>query len=77
MQKPIFWIAFQELLGSVRRVADKHGVSMANVACRYILEQPNVGGIIIGARLGESDHIQDNLKIFSFQIPGRQLVGSA
>jgi len=62
------WIAFQELLGSVRRVADKHGVSMANVACRYILEQPNVGGIIIGARLGESDHIQDNLKIFSFSL---------
>ena len=41
---------------------------MANVACRYILEQPNVGGIIIGARLGENDHIQDNLKIFSFSL---------
>ena len=62
------WDAFQGLLGAVRRVADKHGVSMANVACRHILEQPAVGGVIIGARLGESDHIEDNLRIFDFSL---------
>jgi enamine deaminase RidA (YjgF/YER057c/UK114 family) len=41
---------------------------MANVACRYILEQPAVGGIIIGARLGKSEHLQDNLRLFQFSL---------
>ena len=62
------WDAYQGLLGAVRRVADRHGVSMANVACRYILEQPAVGGVIIGARLGESEHVQDNLRLFGFSL---------
>ena len=62
------WDAYQGLLDAVRRVADKHGVSMANVACRHILEQPAVGGVIIGARLGESDHIEDNLRLFDFSL---------
>jgi enamine deaminase RidA (YjgF/YER057c/UK114 family) len=39
---------------------------MANVACRYVLEQPAVAGVIIGARLGLSEHLQDNLRLFSF-----------
>jgi enamine deaminase RidA (YjgF/YER057c/UK114 family) len=41
---------------------------MANVACRHILEQPAVGGVIIGARLGQSDHIEDNLRLFDFSL---------
>ena len=41
---------------------------MANVASRYILEQPAVGGIIIGARLGESEHIENNLQLFDFSL---------
>jgi aryl-alcohol dehydrogenase-like predicted oxidoreductase/enamine deaminase RidA (YjgF/YER057c/UK114 family) len=60
------WAAFQRLLSSVGQIAEKHGVSMANVACRYVLEQPGVGGIIVGARLGLSEHIDDNLRLFDF-----------
>jgi len=41
---------------------------MANVACRYILEEPAVGGIIIGARLGQAEHIQNNLRLFQFSL---------
>jgi enamine deaminase RidA (YjgF/YER057c/UK114 family) len=41
---------------------------MANVASRYILEEPAVGGIIIGSRLGESEHIHDNLRLFQFSL---------
>ena len=41
---------------------------MANVACRAVLEEPGVGGVIIGARLGASEHIQDNLRLFSFEL---------
>jgi aryl-alcohol dehydrogenase-like predicted oxidoreductase/enamine deaminase RidA (YjgF/YER057c/UK114 family) len=62
------WDAFQNLLRTVDRVARKHGVSMANVASRYILEEPAVGGIIIGTRLGESEHIHDNLRLFQFSL---------
>jgi aryl-alcohol dehydrogenase-like predicted oxidoreductase/enamine deaminase RidA (YjgF/YER057c/UK114 family) len=60
------WGALQDLLHTVDNVARKHGVSMANVACRYILEQPAVGGIIVGARLGEREHRDDNLRLFEF-----------
>jgi aryl-alcohol dehydrogenase-like predicted oxidoreductase/enamine deaminase RidA (YjgF/YER057c/UK114 family) len=62
------WDVFQDLLRTVDRVAQKHGVSVANVACRYILEEPAVGGIIVGARLGEREHIEDNLRLFQFTL---------
>src|SRR5205085_7803743 len=36
----------------------------ANVASRFILDQPGVAGVIIGARLGEREHIDDTLRLF-------------
>lgn len=62
------WAPFQRLLRAVKSVADRHGVSMANVACRAILQEDGVGGVIIGARLGTSEHIDDNLRLFSFEL---------
>ena len=67
------WDRFQGLLEVVARVAgrlngDNPDVSMANVACRYVLEQPAVAGIIVGARLGERSHIDDNLNLFRFTL---------
>ncbi len=62
------WAALQKLLTVVHRVAERHGVSMANVACRYILDQQAVGGIIVGARLGISEHRDDNLALFRFAL---------
>ena len=62
------WEPLQSVLQAIADVARKHGVSMANVACRYVLERPAVGGIIIGARLGRSDHIEDNLRLFDFSL---------
>ncbi len=62
------WPAFQQLLQALRKIADQHDVSIANIASRYILEQPTVGGVIIGARLGENEHIRDNLKLLNFEI---------
>jgi len=62
------WDVFQELLRTVDGIAQKYEVSVANVACRFILDEPAVGGIIIGARLGESEHLQDNLRLFQFSI---------
>ncbi len=62
------WEVFQELLHTLENVATRHGVSMANVATRTILEEPAVGGVIIGARLGKSEHIQENLGLFEFSL---------
>jgi aryl-alcohol dehydrogenase-like predicted oxidoreductase/enamine deaminase RidA (YjgF/YER057c/UK114 family) len=60
------WDAFQGLLRTLQFLAKAKKVSMANIACRYMLEQEAVGGIIIGARLGQSNRIADNLRIFEF-----------
>ena len=62
------WKALQNLLEAVHKVAGRHNVSMANVACRYILDQPAVGGIIVGARLGVTEHWEDNLQLFQFAL---------
>ncbi len=60
------WGRFQAVLRAAHTVAQRHGVSLANVACRFVLEEPAVGGVIIGARLGLHEHIQDNLRVFDF-----------
>ncbi|MBD2211782.1 aldo/keto reductase [Calothrix sp. FACHB-156] len=62
------WQLFQELLSTLKSIADKHRVSISNVAVRYILDKPSVGGVIVGARLGISEHIEDNAKVFSFNL---------
>jgi aryl-alcohol dehydrogenase-like predicted oxidoreductase len=60
------WQLFQELLVALKAAADKHRVSVANVAARYVLDRPAVAGVIIGARLGLSEHRQDNARVFGF-----------
>src|SRR6476620_10237727 len=62
------WNLFQELLVNLNRIAQKHGVSIANVATRYILDKPGVGGVIIGVRLGIADHINNNLQVFNLTL---------
>ena len=64
------WQLFQRLLAELKTVADKHGVSIANVAERYILDKPAVAGVIIGARLGVAEHIAENARLFGFQLDG-------
>jgi aryl-alcohol dehydrogenase-like predicted oxidoreductase len=54
------WGLFQELLSVLKRVADKHRVSIANIAVRYILDRPAVAGVIVGTRLGVAEHREDN-----------------
>lgn len=60
------WEKFQNLLKAMKQTADQHNISMANVASRYILDQPGVGAVIIGARLGESEHIENNQALLNF-----------
>ncbi len=62
------WDVFQTLLRAVREVADKHGVSVANVASRYVLDRPGVAAVIVGARLGVSENIEDSRHVFGFRL---------
>ena len=60
------WDLFQTLLTTVKALADKHGVSMSAVAARYVLDQPQVGAVIIGARYAH--HLPQTLSIFELSL---------
>lgn len=62
------WELFQELLSALNEIAQKHGVSIANVATRYILDKPTVTGVIIGLRLGVTEHKADNSRVFDMKL---------
>ncbi|MEQ8575625.1 MAG: aldo/keto reductase, partial [Fulvivirga sp.] len=62
------WEPYQNLLKVIKKVADKHQASMANIASRYILEGEHVAAVIVGARLGKSEHIADNAKLLSIDL---------
>ena len=62
------WGVLQRILQTLAPIARRHGVSVANVASRTILEQPAVAGVILGARLGISEHVDDNLRLFTFAL---------
>ena len=62
------WKLFLELLAELKAVADKHDVSIANVATRYVMDRPSVAGVIIGARLGLAEHRQDNARVFGLRL---------
>ncbi len=62
------WEALQRVLGAAARVAARHDTSIANVASRFILDQSGVAAVIIGARLGERDHIADTAQLFALSL---------
>ena len=62
------WERFQNLLSTLQPIAQKHGVGIATLASHYMLLQPAVAGVIIGARLGKSEHLAENEGLFSIQL---------
>lgn len=66
------WPLFQELLAVLKDIADAHGGSIANVAVREILDRPTVAGAIVGTRLGVSEHISDNARVFDFSLDAEE-----
>ncbi|XP_004956199.1 flagellar radial spoke protein 5 isoform X1 [Setaria italica] len=62
------WSLFQTLLQTLKKVSLKHGVPIATVAVRYILNQTSVAGSMVGVRLGLSEHIKDTNAIFSLEL---------
>jgi len=67
------WALFQELLSALKGIAAKHQVSIANIGVRYVLDQPAVAGVIVGARLGVAQHISDNTRVFGYTLDADDL----
>ena len=62
------WDLFQDLLLTLKKIAQKYNASLANVATRYVLDKPAVAGVIIGVRLGIVDHRNNNAQVFNFNL---------
>ncbi|PWE29794.1 aldo/keto reductase [Pararhodobacter marinus] len=56
------WELFQTLLQTLKAVGDKHGVSLSSIATRWVLDQPQVAGAIVGARYAR--HLPKTLEVF-------------
>lgn len=62
------WQGYQGILRAADGIAQKHGVSISNVATRWVLEHAHVAATIVGARLGGNVHRDDNLRPFQFAL---------
>ena len=67
------WQLFQELLRVLNDIAKKHYCSIANVATKFVLDKPQVAGVIIGARLGIINHREDNIKTFDIKLDQKDI----
>ena len=60
------WALFQQLLRTLREIADRHGTDLATVASRAIVDRPQVGAVIVGAR--NRSHLAANLEIMKLHL---------
>lgn len=63
------WDLFQNLLQTLKKVADRHGASIANVASRYVLDLPLVAGVIVGA--SHVGHLEDTIRLGSLKLDAK------
>ncbi|KAI1608233.1 NADP-dependent oxidoreductase domain-containing protein [Exophiala viscosa] len=70
------WGPFQVVLEALNTVAQRHGVSIAAVATRYVLDIPSVKAVIIGSRLSDdSEHyVERNLEAFQLNLSKEDLL---
>jgi len=64
------WNLFQELLQVLHTIAERHGngMNISIVSQRYILNQPHVAGVLIGARLSITNHLEENKKVLVLRL---------
>jgi aryl-alcohol dehydrogenase-like predicted oxidoreductase len=69
------WAPYQKVLEALNTVAQKHGVSIAAVATRYVLDIPSVKAVIVGTRLSydSEKYIDKNLEAFQLQLTSEDL----
>lgn len=66
------WSGMQELLPVLKKIADNHGVHIANVATQYILRQAGVGAIMVGTR--NSKHVESNVSTMHFEMTDEEMI---
>lgn len=62
------WDQFQSVLTLLQGIAVRHSTTIANVATRWVLEQDVVAGVIIGARITQSQHRANNHDTLSLRL---------
>ncbi|KAG9242917.1 aldo/keto reductase-like protein [Calycina marina] len=62
------WTLVQTLLTALSLISKKYNVSISNVATRWVLDHEYVGAVIIGGRMGISEHVDENVEVFSFKL---------
>jgi len=62
---------FQEALQTLRKIADKYKVEIAEISARYVLQKPMVASVIIGAR--NAKHVYKLKQLSSFKLDGEDL----
>ena len=60
------WDLFQSLLGTLKTIGDRHCVDIATIASAWVLEQPLVAAVIVGAR--NQAHALANAKIMDIAL---------
>ncbi|WP_425038352.1 aldo/keto reductase [Primorskyibacter sp. S187A] len=60
------WETFQALLATLKAIGDKHAVSLASVATRWVLDRPQVSAGIVGARYAR--HLPKTLEVFDVRL---------
>ena len=65
------WDGFQSLLQTVRRVGDKHGVSIGAIGIAWVLAQNGVAAAIVGAR--NSSHLPQTLAALKVRLDKQDL----
>lgn len=65
------WARFQALLSTLHEVAMRHDVSIGAVALRWVLDQPRVAGVIVGAR--HAGHLADLGRVTAVELTAADL----
>ena len=60
------WALFQQLMEALAAVARKHGATVGAVAARWVLDRPQVGAVIIGART--AGRLAQTVSIFDLEL---------
>jgi aryl-alcohol dehydrogenase-like predicted oxidoreductase len=62
------WAAYQRLLTELGQIAQECGVDLATVALRFVLDQPHVAAVIVGAtQIGQMER---NVRTLAFSLSG-------
>jgi aryl-alcohol dehydrogenase-like predicted oxidoreductase len=60
------WDLFQRMLAALGAIAARHGVGTGAVALRWVLDQPGVSGVIVGAR--DAAHLEQTVAACGFTL---------